>query len=132
MLLLLLLLFHTTCLEASREYASSVKVTTPLVEQIVSQSHQLPEDSLIKSAQQSVTSERLKGLEDRAVRIKEMAPQKTKRALDLAAKKGSSAWLTVLPLQDLGFNLNKREFRDAMTGQWMISPPHVFAGMFSL
>ncbi len=27
---------------------------------------------------------------------------------------GSSAWLTVLPLQDLGFNLNKRDFRDAV------------------
>ena len=27
---------------------------------------------------------------------------------------GSSAWRTVLPLQDLGFNLNKREFRDAV------------------
>ena len=35
-------------LEARREYASSIKVTKPLVEQIVSQSHQLPEDSLIK------------------------------------------------------------------------------------
>ena len=39
---------------------------------------------------------------------------------------GSSAWLTVLPLQDLGFNLNKREFRDAVndatTGPWKISP----------
>ena len=32
---------------------------------------------------------------------------------DLAAER-SSAWLTVLPLQDLGFNLNKREFRDAV------------------
>ena len=43
-----------------------------------------------------------------------MAPRKTQRALDLATEKGSSAWLTVLPLQDLGFNLNKREFRDAV------------------
>ena len=44
-----------------------------------------------------------------------MAPRKTQRALDLATEKGSSAWLTVLPLQDLGFNLKKREFRDAVT-----------------
>ena len=35
-------------LEARREYASSIKVTKPLVEQIVSQSLQLPDDSLIK------------------------------------------------------------------------------------
>ena len=38
-------------LEARREYASSVKVAKPLVEQIVSKSHQLPEDSLTKLAQ---------------------------------------------------------------------------------
>ena len=101
-------------LEAKREYASSVKVTKPLVEQIVSQSHQLPEDSLTKLAQQEVRSERLKEFEHRTERIKEMAPRKTQRALDLATEKGSSAWLTVLPLQDLGFNLNKREFRDAV------------------
>jgi len=101
-------------LEVRREYASSVKVTKPLVEQIVSQSHQLPGDSLTKLAQQEIRSERSKELEHRAERIKEMTPRKTQRALDLATEKGSSAWLTVLPLQDLGFDLNKREFRDAV------------------
>ena len=84
-------------LEARREYASPVKVTKPLVEQIVSQSHQLPEDSLTKLAQKEVRSERLKELEHREELIKEMAPRKTQRALDLATEKGSSAWLTVLP-----------------------------------
>ena len=102
-------------LEARREYASSVKVTNPLVKQIVSQSHQLPEDSLTKLAQQEVRSERLRELEQRAERFKEMAPRKThERALVLAAEKGSSVWLTVIPLQDLRFNLNKRKFRDAV------------------
>ena len=45
--------FGNPSLEASREYASPVKVTTPLVQQIVSQSHKLPDDSLVKSAQQA-------------------------------------------------------------------------------
>ena len=101
-------------LEARREYASSAKVTKPLVEQIVSQSHQLPEDSLTKLEQQEVRGDRSKELEHRAERIKEMAPRTTQRALDLATEKGSTEWLPVLPLQDLGFNLNKREFRDAV------------------
>ena len=103
-------------LEARREYASSVKVTKSLVEQIVSQSHQLLEDSLTKLSQQEVRSERLKELERRAERFKETSPRKTQRALDLLAEKGSSVWLTVPPLQDLGFNynLNKGEFRDAV------------------
>ena len=99
--------FGIPSLEASHEYVSSVKVTTPLVQQIVSQSHELPEDSLVKSAQQAVTRERSKELEDRTERIKEMTPCKTKRALDLAVEKGSSAWLTVLPLQDLGLTCSE-------------------------
>ena len=64
-------------LEARREYASSVKVTKPLVEHIVSQSDQLPEDSLTKLAKQEVRSERLKELEHRPERDKKMAPRRT-------------------------------------------------------
>jgi len=104
-------------LEARREYAFSVKVTKPLVEQIVCQSHLLPEDSLTKLAQQEVRSETSKKLAHKADRIREMAPRKTQRTLDLATEKGSSAWLTVVPLQDLGFDLSKREFRDAIFKQ---------------
>ena len=37
--------------DANLEYTSSVKVTAPLVEQIMSQVHQLPDDSLIRLAQ---------------------------------------------------------------------------------
>jgi hypothetical protein len=44
--------------EAEREYASSKRVTAPLVDQIVAQSHQLPDESHIKSAQQAVRKER--------------------------------------------------------------------------
>ena len=36
------------------------------------------------------------------------------RVLDLAAEKGSSVWLTVLPLHEMDFNLSKGEFRDAI------------------
>ena len=81
----------------------------------MSQVHQLPEDSLIRSAEQKVRAERAKNLEERAVRLKEVAPQKTRRALDLATEKGSSMWLTSIPLKEMGFNLNKREFRDGLS-----------------
>ena len=38
----------------------------------------------------------------------------TQRAMDLACEKGASSWLTVIPLKDMDFDLNKREFRDAV------------------
>ena len=46
--------------------------------------------------------------------VKTSLPRKTKRAVDLAVEKGSSNWLTVIPVKDMDFNLNKREFRDAI------------------
>ena len=52
----------------------------------MSQVHQLPEDSLIGSAQQEVRAERARNLEERMERLKEVAPQKTRRALGLAKK----------------------------------------------
>jgi len=90
-------------------------VTAPLIEQLVSQVHQLPEDSLIKLAQQEVRAEQAKNLEKRAERLKEVAPQKPQHTLDLATEKGSSVWLTSLLLKEIGFNLNKREFRDGLS-----------------
>jgi len=42
--------------DANLDYTSSVKVTAPLIEQIVAQVHQLPEDSLIRSVQQEAES----------------------------------------------------------------------------
>ena len=34
--------------------------------------------------------------------------------MDLATQKGASSWLTVLPIKDMNFDLNKSEFRDAV------------------
>ena len=43
-----------------------------------------------------------------------MLPDKAQRTVDLACEKGASYWLTVIPLKDMDFYLNKREFRDAV------------------
>ena len=82
--------------DADLDYNSSVKLTAPLVGQIVSQVHQLSEDSLIRSAQQEVRAERAKNLE-KVERLKEVAPQKTRRALDLATEKRLAYVANVTP-----------------------------------
>ena len=45
--------------------------------------------------------------------MKNSLPTKAKRAVEFATEKGSSNWLTVIPLKELDYNLNKKEFRDA-------------------
>ena len=102
------------CHEAAREHASSIQVTSPLVEHIVAQTHQLPDESLIKSGRQAAKCGKAGELSEIAENLKQIFPRKTKRALVLAQEKGSNVWLTILPLQEQGFNLSKREFRDAV------------------
>ena len=34
--------------------------------------------------------------------------------MELSQEKGSSSWLNVIPLKEMGFDLSKREFRDAL------------------
>ena len=39
---------------------------------------------------------------------------KTQRAVEFMKEKGASSWLSVIPLKEMSFTLNKREFRDAI------------------
>ena len=80
----------------------------------MAQTHQLPDESLIESGRKAVKRGKAEELSGIAENLKQIAPCKIKRALELAQEKGSSLWLTVLPLQEQGFNLSKREFRDAV------------------
>ena len=43
-----------------------------------------------------------------------MLLDQTQRAVDLACEKGASNWLAVIPLKDVDFELNKKEFRDVV------------------
>ena len=46
--------------------------------------------------------------------IKTSLTLKTQPAGEIASKKGSSNWLTVIPIDEMGFTLNKGEFRDIL------------------
>ena len=41
--------------------------------------------------------------------MKNSLPTKAKRAVELATEKESSNWLTVIPLKELDYNLNKKD-----------------------
>ena len=64
--------------------------------------------------QQYNRRENEKHLRERLEEVKDVLPDNTGRAAVLATEKGASSWLTVIPLKDMNFSLNKREFRDAV------------------
>ena len=53
-------------------------------------------------------------LRTRLHEIKNSLTLKTQRAVELASEKGASNWLTVIPIDEMGFTLSKGEFRDAL------------------
>ena len=46
--------------------------------------------------------------------INRSASQRVKRMLEFASEKGASTWLTVIPMLEIGFTLNKRKIRDGL------------------
>ena len=95
------------------QYEASTAITEPPVEQIVAQTHELPEDQAIRTLQQCNRRDKGARLREDLEEVKNALPEQTKRAADLAAEKGASSWLTVIPVKDVNFTLNKREFKDA-------------------
>ena len=47
-------------------------------------------------------------------RLKDLVDDNMKQCLENAGEKGSGAWLSALPIESLGYVLNKQEFRDSL------------------
>ena len=101
---------------AEREYQTSVKVTEELADLIYRQATSLKELDKV----------RIKGRKDSLKLLKEMRLKKeleeimkevdenTRESLQLVQEHGSGAFLTCLPLQQLGYAYNKVDFRDSV------------------
>ena len=119
------------------ECVASTKISGPLAQQIKSQTHEPPDDNAINAVQREMRQVKNQYLKERIEEVKCSISGKTLRAVDLATQKGASSWLTVLPIRDMDFDLNKSEFRDAVKLRYQWEVPDtpsvcVFGDMFSV
>ena len=68
----------------------------------------------VKDRKNEVTAEREKELKLELENICHVLDEKAERLLKAACEKGSSSWLSALPLKKMGYSLNKQDFRDAI------------------
>ena len=101
--------------ESTHVFEASKHITAPLVALIVSQdSHQTVQRADHQTIKNRVKKMKRELQQQRAQdTIGQLTPQ-LQRSVELAQEKGSSAWLTVLPVAEHGFLLHKGEFRDAL------------------
>ena len=100
---------------SSHAFESSVQLTTPLVTKIIEQNHSGTVDIFQVIKIKSIIHQNNRSRQSQhADSIKHLLSPQLQRQVDLAKEKGASSWLSVLPLDDHGFHLHKRAFRDAI------------------
>ena len=58
---------------------------------------------------------KLQKVEQHTKDVLQEASEEMQRAVKLSQEKGSSSWLSIIPLKEMGFNLNNKEFHDAVS-----------------
>ena len=101
---------------ASLEFSASAKITQNLTQIIINQENDFSnyDAEEVKRKTRAVKSQKESRHKADFDIIKEQVDERMLRVLLLAQEKGSGAWLTALPIQSLGYTLNKQEFRDSI------------------
>ena len=90
-------------------------MTAPLVAIMAMQSNDLPNADLVKEKRSTIKSIKAQKLKGKISKVEASLPSETLRVVQQTSKPGPSNWLSVLPLAEQGFVLNKQEFRDALS-----------------
>ena len=96
------------------EYQASKEITRELKDAIILQAVDFKDLPTLEKRKKEVSAAREEMLKEKFNNITATCNGITKRSLLAAKEKGASSWLTCLPLQKLGYVLNKQEFRDCM------------------
>ena len=99
---------------AEEEYLMSKRLTAPLTTIMIMQGNTIPDRSEVAEIKKTISANEDTLLKQKAALVQDTLPEATTKAMKQASTKGASSWLSVIPLAEHGFTLNKGEFRDAL------------------
>ena len=111
---------------ADDEYLASTKISDPLKCAILQQSFEYSDEiiSLQCNAKSEIRKLKHEHYTQTASTLKLSLSSSLQRSMDLAQEKGSSSWLTSLPIHEFGFALHKGAFHDALALRYNWPPLH--------
>jgi hypothetical protein len=100
---------------SDEQYNSSRSITSSLVDLIMEMKYDIPQEliSEVRVKKSQIRRDRRTKQDDIAAEL-QIPNKKLKRNMEFAKEKGSSIWLTTLPLEKHGFALSRSEFKDAI------------------
>ena len=115
------------CVSSAFQFDASQRVTGPLVSLLLEQDSQFTIEILNEqlALRQEIHLENRRRSEELAASLHPLLSTELQCARELACLKGASSWLTVLPLDEHGFSLQKGDFRDAVCLRYGWSLPHL-------
>ena len=101
---------------ANFEFDSSIQVTSALVQEIIEQQthFRVTVVSAQRQAKANVMSLRCQRLVSKQPILIPPLPADLHRIVSLSREKGTSSWLSILPIEEHGFAFHKGAFRDAL------------------
>ena len=98
------------------EYETSIRVTKHLTELICRQEQNFENynGDRVKAELRVCKNEKEEKIKCRYELLLDKVNAEMKRSVELACEKGASSWLNAMPIQSLGYVLNKQEFRDGI------------------
>ena len=102
------------------EYFASSHITEDLTDMICNQEPDIRnlDHFKMKARKSAIKTAREKGFQEVYTSLYTAATVQEKKALEMSREKGSYSWLSALPLQEIGYTLNKIEFQDALSLQF--------------
>jgi len=108
---------------AKTEYNNSMLITAKLTNQIYNQKLNLEyyplDQQYIRTTKSKLQQEKTKCRNCRNKPFGELYPE-SQQLIKRAMEKGTSSWLSALPIKAIGYALNKQEFMDAMNSAWYL------------
>ena len=98
----------------AESFAASIKITQPLVNEILNQSDCVPRAEDVFKAKLEAVQEMEAYHAETSAAIKTLQSQETQRTLEQLSEPGASSWLGAMPSREHGFCLTKAEFQDAL------------------
>ena len=107
---------HNPSVQAPLEFAASIEICSPIVEQIMAgnseYTYKCESSQMLKKSE--IKSERVNREKERLQHLQAAVSPEDRKVLELAGENEVSSWHTAFPIALFGFVLHKRAFTDAL------------------